>query len=100
MTFQRGDVVLIPFPYSDLTARKTRPSVVVSDAVYHSARSEFLVAYISSQLSSANEAIDYVLQDYFSSLHPNREDTPTAAHPAPGHVCSLTTSSLWEVSTP
>jgi mRNA interferase MazF len=67
MTFQRGDVVLIPFPYSDLTARKTRPAVVVSDAVYHSARSEFLLAYISSQLSSANEAIDYVLQDWRST---------------------------------
>jgi hypothetical protein len=56
MTFQRGDVVLIPFPYSDLTARKTRPAVVVSDAVYHSARSEFLGGSLSAQdlLTAAN----------------------------------------------
>ncbi len=30
MAFQRGDVVLIPFPYTDLSASKTRPAVVVS----------------------------------------------------------------------
>ena len=30
MAFQRGDVVLIPFPYTDLSTSKTRPAVVVS----------------------------------------------------------------------
>ncbi len=43
MAFQRGDVVLIPFPYTDLSS-KTRPGVIVSSAVYHAARSELLCA--------------------------------------------------------
>ncbi len=30
MAFQQGEVVLIPFPYTDLSATKTRPAVVVS----------------------------------------------------------------------
>jgi len=30
MAFRRSDVVLIPFPYTDLSAAKTRPAVVVS----------------------------------------------------------------------
>ncbi|MEA3397813.1 MAG: type II toxin-antitoxin system PemK/MazF family toxin [Chloroflexota bacterium] len=34
MAFQRGDVVLIPFPYTDLSASKTRPVVVVSSDIY------------------------------------------------------------------
>ncbi|MFI5273274.1 MAG: hypothetical protein ACHQ4H_09625 [Ktedonobacterales bacterium] len=29
--FVRGDVVVIPFPFSDLTATKRRPALVVAD---------------------------------------------------------------------
>ena len=28
--YQRGDVVLLPFPFTDLSAARTRPAVVVS----------------------------------------------------------------------
>jgi len=64
MVFRRGDVVLIPFPYTDLSASKTRPAVVVSSDIYHEARSEFLLAYVSSQISQVNPTIDYVLADW------------------------------------
>jgi mRNA interferase MazF len=64
MAFQRGDVVLIPFPYTDLAATKTRPAVVVSSDHYHAVRSELLLAYVSSQLSKAHDTIDYVLTDW------------------------------------
>ena len=61
MAFQRGDVVLIPFPFTDLSTAKTRPAIVVSSNTYHSVRSELLLAYVSSQLSKANPLIDYSL---------------------------------------
>jgi mRNA interferase MazF len=61
---QRGDVVLIPFPFTDLTATKTRPAVVVSSQLYHQIRSELLLAYVSSQVSKANPQIDYLLTDW------------------------------------
>lgn len=64
MAFQRGDIVLIPFPFTDLSATKTRPAVVVSSDSYHHHRSELLLAYVSSQMTRANEAIDYVLADW------------------------------------
>jgi len=64
MAYQRGDVVLIPFPFTDLTATKTRPTVVVSSAVYQNVRPELLLFYISSQVSKATESIDYVLNDW------------------------------------
>ena len=64
MTFHRGEVVLIPFPYTDLSASKTRPAVVVSSEIYHSVRSELLLAYVSSQISRADPAIDYILTDW------------------------------------
>ena len=34
MTFRRGDVVLVPFPFSDLSTTKVRPAVVVSGALF------------------------------------------------------------------
>ncbi len=64
MAFNRGDVVLIPFPYTDLSAIKTRPAVVVSSNTYHSFRSELLLAYISSQVSKMTAPLDYLLTDW------------------------------------
>lgn len=66
MEFRRGDVVLIPFPYTDLSASKTRPAVVVSSDTYHATRSELLLAYVSSRTSQANPTIDYVLADWLA----------------------------------
>jgi mRNA interferase MazF len=64
MEFQRGDVVLIPFPYTDLTANKTRPAVVISGPVYHALRTELLLAYVSSQIVKATPPIDFLLRDW------------------------------------
>jgi mRNA interferase MazF len=67
MTHQRGDVVLVPFPFTDLTATKTRPAVVVSSELYHSVRSELLLAYVSSQVSKSDPRLDHVLVDRSSA---------------------------------
>lgn len=67
MAYQRGDIVLIPFPFSDLTAVKTRPAVVVSSNLYHSIYAEILLAYVSSQVAKVENKLDYVLQDWQSA---------------------------------
>ena len=64
MTYSRGDVVLIPFPFTDLSAKKTRPAVVVSSVHYHSVRSELLLTYVSSQIAKADAGLDHVLIDW------------------------------------
>lgn len=67
MDYQKGDVVLIPFPFTDLSAAKTRPAVVVSSEIYHNVRAELLLAYVSSQLSTADPKFDYILTDWESA---------------------------------
>lgn len=64
MAFQRGEVVLIPFPYTDLSTTKTRPAVVVSSSAYHAVRPDLLLAYVSSQISIAVAPLDVLLQDW------------------------------------
>lgn len=70
MVLQRGDVVLIPFPYTDLSTAKTRPAVVISSPLYHTLRSELLLAYISSQVTKAHPQLDYLLLDWKASHLP------------------------------
>jgi len=102
MAFRRGDVILIPFPYTDLSAAKTRPAVVVSSDIYHAARSELLLAYVSSQVSQANPTIDYVLADWAAAglLKPSFVRPKVAAvEPAlvAYHVGTLSARDLLEV---
>lgn len=45
-----GDVVLVPFPFTNQAAFKQRPAVVVSSRAYNSARPDVVVMAITSQL--------------------------------------------------
>jgi mRNA interferase MazF len=45
-----GDVVLVPFPFTDQTASKKRPAVVVSTDAYHQRRPDVIVMAVTSQI--------------------------------------------------
>ena len=62
--FQRGDVLLVPFPFSDLSTTKTRPAVVVNSAGYHATEPDLLLAALTSQLSQATGPCDDVLAEW------------------------------------
>lgn len=48
-SFEFGDVVLVPFPFTDQSTTKRRPAVVVSSAAYHRERLDLIVMAITSQ---------------------------------------------------
>lgn len=60
--YRRGDIVLLPFPFTDLSATKTRPAVVVSVEGFEQETGDFTVAMITSV--SRTTAYDYALQDW------------------------------------
>lgn len=45
-----GDIVLVPFPFTNLTEAKKRPAVVISSAAYHQAKPDVIVMAVTSQL--------------------------------------------------
>jgi mRNA interferase MazF len=64
MVFQRGEVVLVPFPFSDLTTTKVRPAVIVSGPLYHATEPDLILAAITTKTSAATGALDYILSDW------------------------------------
>lgn len=64
MAFQRGDIVLVPFPFSDLSTTKVRPAVVVSSALYHSTEPDLVLAALTSRIAAATGPFDYSLSDW------------------------------------
>jgi mRNA interferase MazF len=62
--FQFGEVVLVPFPFSDQTASKKRPAVVVSSAAYHANRSDLLIMAITSQACTTLDFATFSIVDW------------------------------------
>ena len=48
-SYDFGDVVLVPFPFTDQTGAKKRPAVVVSSAAYNTARHDLILMAVTSQ---------------------------------------------------
>ena len=44
-----GDIVLVPFPFTDQTAAKKRPAIVVSSESYHRDRRDVILMAVTSQ---------------------------------------------------
>ena len=49
MAYARGDVVLVPFPFTDLSATRVRPAIVVSSHDYHAGGTDLIVAMVTSR---------------------------------------------------
>ncbi|MBJ7483376.1 type II toxin-antitoxin system PemK/MazF family toxin [Brevundimonas sp.] len=45
-----GDIVLVPFPFTDLSASKRRPAVIISGRDYNQARRDVVLMAVTSQL--------------------------------------------------
>jgi mRNA interferase MazF len=59
----RGDIVLVPFPFTDLSGKKVRPALVVNVA-----GDDVLVAFISSVLPAAPANTDWVLPTHHAEF--------------------------------
>jgi mRNA interferase MazF len=64
MVFQRGDVVLVPFPFSDLSTTKVRPAIIVSGSLYHATEPDLILVAITSRVTAATDPLDYGLSDW------------------------------------
>ena len=57
MTFEAGDLVLVPFPYTDLTATKRRPALVLSRGEYNRAGPDIIVCAVTSRVDNTANSV-------------------------------------------
>lgn len=50
MAHSFGDVVLVPFPFTDQSGAKKRPAVIVSSSGYNAGRRDLVIMAITSQV--------------------------------------------------
>lgn len=50
MAHSFGDVVLVPFPFTDQSGAKKRPAVIVSSSGYNASRRDLVIMAITSQM--------------------------------------------------
>jgi len=64
MPFEFGNVVLVPFPFTNLAALKQRPAVVVSSRIYNDAKLDVVIMPITSQLRSISSLGEVLIGDW------------------------------------
>jgi mRNA interferase MazF len=53
--YKRGDIVLVPFPFSDQTTTKKRPAVVISFSRYNAVSQDTVIMAVTSQTGKSFE---------------------------------------------
>jgi len=49
-TYNFGDIILVPFPFTDQTTSKKRPAVVISSDAYNNNRPDIILMAVTSQM--------------------------------------------------
>jgi mRNA interferase MazF len=62
--FEFGDVVLVPFPFTDQSATKKRPAVVISSAAYHTERPDLIIMAVTSQIRAPSSIGEVIVKDW------------------------------------
>jgi mRNA interferase MazF len=64
--FERGEIVLLPFPYTDQSGTKRRPALILSSDAYNLRRTDLIVAPITSNVTG-RQPDDTVLSDWVAA---------------------------------
>jgi len=62
--FEFGDIILVPFPFTDQSTTKKRPAVVVSSQAYHRERPDLILMAITSQQKPINTIGEVAIQKW------------------------------------
>lgn len=61
--FKPGDVILIPFPFTNLSTSKQRPCIVISSDDFNTSHDDVVVAAITSRVPDSPSEYHYVLSN-------------------------------------
>lgn len=64
IAYRFGDVVLVPFPFTDQSGSKRRPAVVVSSDAYAQHRRDLIIMAVTSQVSNARAFAEVTIREW------------------------------------
>jgi mRNA interferase MazF len=56
-SFKQGDVLLVPYPFTDQSGSKQRPAVVISSLNYNQTHPDIILAPITSQITALPDQV-------------------------------------------
>ncbi len=62
--YNRGDIVLVPFPFSNQTTTKKRPSVIISSDVYNKTNADIIIMAITGKIDKVLSIGEYLIEDW------------------------------------
>jgi mRNA interferase MazF len=65
--YKRGDVVLVPFPFSNQTATKKRPAVVISSSLYNEKSNDVVILAVTSKVEKSSDIGECLINDWQSA---------------------------------
>jgi mRNA interferase MazF len=77
MPYKQGDIVLVLFPFSDLSNQKQRPAIILSNDIVNLNSSDVVVAQITSQIK--NDGFSFYLDSKFLTT-PLIKDSEVRCH--------------------
>jgi len=69
MNYEKYDIILVPFPFTDLSQSKKRPALIMSPNEYNFGK-DVIIAFITSNLNIEPKIGDYNILDWQNSNLP------------------------------
>ena len=63
INYKKWDIVLVPFPFTDLKTTKQRPALVISPDKYNLG-GDVIIVFITSQLNVLKKSGDYLIKEW------------------------------------
>lgn len=67
ISYKRGDILLVPFPFSDQTSTKQRPALVISVDLFQEQGPDLLIMAITSQVGGPLKLGEFLIRDWQSA---------------------------------
>lgn len=63
-SYNFGDIILVPFPFTDQSTTKKRPAVVVSSDAYHATRPDIIIMAVTSQTTPSGKTGEVSIKNW------------------------------------
>ena len=70
MIYRQWDIVLIPFPFTDLKAVKRRPGLIITPDQFNQNEQDLIIVYLTSNLKSRARFGDYRIEQWAAANLP------------------------------